>query len=89
MRKWVRPSVYEENLAANQNVAVSACIVGKINANTLVMVGQMVKKNLMIIMENSLDGIQTVKVNNMVFVVMMQIFHLLVLQVQVTKKTMV
>lgn len=30
MRKWVRPSVYEENLAANQNVAVSACIVGKI-----------------------------------------------------------
>ena len=30
MRKWVRPSVYEENLAANQNVAVSACIVGTI-----------------------------------------------------------
>lgn len=30
MRKWVRPSVYEENLAANLNVAVSACIVGKI-----------------------------------------------------------
>lgn len=30
MRKWVRPSVYEENFAANQNVAVSACIVGKI-----------------------------------------------------------
>lgn len=30
MRKWVRPSVYEENLAANQNIAVSACIVGKI-----------------------------------------------------------
>lgn len=50
------------------------------------MVGQMVKKNLMIIMENSLDGIQTVKVNNMVFVVIMQIFHLLVQQVQITKK---
>lgn len=30
MRKWVRPSVYEENLAANLNVAASACIVGKI-----------------------------------------------------------
>ena len=30
MRKWVRPSAYEENLAANQNVAVSACIVGTI-----------------------------------------------------------
>lgn len=30
MRKWVRPSAYEENLAANQNVAISACIVGKI-----------------------------------------------------------
>ena len=53
------------------------------------MVEQMVKMYLMIIMENNLDGIQTVKVKNMVFVVMMQIFHLLVLQVQVTKKTMV
>lgn len=30
MRKWVKPLIYEENLAANQNVAVSACIVGKI-----------------------------------------------------------
>lgn len=30
MRTWVKPSVYEKNLAANQNVAVSACIVGKI-----------------------------------------------------------
>lgn len=30
MRKWVKPSFYEENLATNQNVAVSACIVGKI-----------------------------------------------------------
>ena len=30
MRKLVKPSVYEENLAENQNVAVSACIVGKI-----------------------------------------------------------
>ena len=30
MRKWVKPSVYEENLAASQNAAVSACIVGKI-----------------------------------------------------------
>lgn len=28
MRKWVKPSVYEENLASDQNVAVSACIVG-------------------------------------------------------------
>ena len=28
MRKWVKPSVYEENLVSVQNVAVSACIVG-------------------------------------------------------------
>lgn len=32
MRKWVRPSVYEENFASNHNIAnsVSACIVGTI-----------------------------------------------------------
>ena len=30
MRKWLRPSACEENLAANHNVAVSACIVGTI-----------------------------------------------------------
>lgn len=30
MRKWVSPKAVEENLAANQNIAVSACIVGTI-----------------------------------------------------------
>ncbi len=30
MRTQVKPSVYEENLASDQNVAISACIVGKI-----------------------------------------------------------
>ena len=62
MRKWVRPSVYEENLAANQNVAVSAALQVRFNVNILVMVGQMVKMYLMIITVNNQDGIQTVKV---------------------------
>ena len=30
MRKWVSPKAVEENLVANQNIAVSACIVGTI-----------------------------------------------------------
>lgn len=88
MRKWVRPSVYEENLAANQNVAVSACIVGKIQCQYPGNGSTNGKKNLMIITANNQDGIQTVKVSYMVFVVMMQIFHLLVQQVQVMKKIM-
>ena len=88
MRTWVKPSVYEENLAANQNVAVSACIVGKIQCQYPGNGSTMVKKNLMIITANNQDGIQTVKVSYMVFVVMMQIFHLLVQQVQVMKKIM-
>ena len=77
MRKWVRPSVYEEDLAANQNVAVSACIVGKIqcqypgNGST-----------------NGQKEFDDYNVSYMVFVVMMQIFHLLVQQVQVMKKIM-
>lgn len=88
MRKWVKPLIYEENLAANQNVAVSACLVGKIQCQYPGNGSTNGQKNLMIIMANNQDGIQIVKAKNMVFMVMMQIFHLLVQQVQVMKKIM-
>lgn len=84
--KMVKPSFYEKNLATNQSVAVSACIAGKIQCQYPG--------------NGSTDGQDAFDDYNaqqsgwytdsegkkMVFVVMMQILHLLVQQVQVMKK---
>lgn len=86
MRTWVKPSVYEENLAANQNVAVSACIVGKIqcqypgNGSTN---GQKIFDDY-----NGQESgwYRDSEKGYTAFVVMMQIFHLLVQLVQAMKK---